>query len=656
MNRKKRQTSTQDFDNDFDLMTRAKWQRLQSLIEKDETHEPGTQEQETHEPETQKQEPHEPETYEQEPHKLETHEEEPHKLEKQGPTKSIDSKQNDDFDSMTRAQWKRLQSLIRNEPEKEEKKEKEEKESNRRVEEPIKDNVAVVDERKPRKHERKHSIQKEPIDQVVDCPLRRKTESDDDDFDCVTRAQWKRLKSIIKRDESAVEKEEEKEIARTSNARSNAVAETIKKTTKKTSEIDSPQAQKTAPAAHATKPDVFLVDEHHLVLGGIQQHVQQQRFRNPGILINFDSHDDLAVPERVTSSLVGVKDVGAMIPHVEISSWIIPCIAAGVYDEIIWVTEYNTMFTQQTFSAGVAVRSELQTDENRDAGEDEDGDSLCIVGDDVPQEWREYWQDQYVAIAQKRAKKRCFQGTRETVTTRGTAATRQTAEKRDSATTSKPFKMTVCTRDSIAGVIAHLASTKKDITVSMDLDFFSTTNPSRRCIPFNDLPSFRLPLIDLFARIPLLTCNAFFAHLDSFLKESELTDANLDNVCRALRTALGDDSASSSSFSSVSFLSSTASHVSHRSLFATLYRLVHEHFRRAPQRAELLENLMRLALPEYKASWSEMNQSVTLFRSVYAAITSRKDCFSHLVVAQSLLYTPRRQSDAIEALFMSALE
>jgi len=116
------------------------------------------------------------------------------------------------------------------------------------------------------------------------------------------------------------------------------------------------------PSTTATK-GIYEVDEHHHVIISPTIATAMARAQG-GVLLNFDSHDDWGIkqlPHPTTTTTTTASEcfrnhVIARDPialkSVEIGTWIMPLVALGAYDTLIWVTKWANI-PKESFEAVV---------------------------------------------------------------------------------------------------------------------------------------------------------------------------------------------------------------------------------------------------------------------------------------------------------------
>lgn len=215
-------------------------------------------------------------------------------------------------------------------------------------------------------------------------------------------------------------------------------------------------------------PVLALVGHHHHVLAPIEAEARSGWFKQPGVLLQLDSHDDLGVPILMSSEVRSivrhhtVSGIPSISEAIDINNWILPCILAGYFDHVVWVHAFASFATGVSFSVGLALE---RADRHADHA------VLFVTDGDIdapmPVEWRMYWGSQYVARA---------------------AGTLLMAT----------FTVTVLAPDSdqLRAIVLG-----REVTVSVDLDFFSTLNPAHAYFKqlLSEYPGAAQDLIDGFS-------------------------------------------------------------------------------------------------------------------------------------------------------------
>jgi len=194
---------------------------------------------------------------------------------------------------------------------------------------------------------------------------------------------------------------------------------------------------------------IFEVDEHHHVL--LAPSVAALLLSRPGAsLLLFDSHDDLGVPAELQTT----DDPAALVAACDIGSWIMPLLSSGALSRVLWVTAYANV-PPCAFACCV---------HQSPAG------AITVSGAGVPPLWRALWGDAYCTTTPEWA---CHAVSIEVVAP--------------------------C--DAVAAV--RCLPVDKGLHVTLDMDFFSTRNPARRSLPFDEFPSLRRGLWALAQAVPI---------------------------------------------------------------------------------------------------------------------------------------------------------
>jgi len=340
---------------------------------------------------------------------------------------------------------------------------------------------------------------------------------------------------------------------------------------------------------------VYEVDEHHEVLASASL-TAALRDSACGVLVNFDSHDDLGVPPadaalsgRASAVLRGAVDVG---------TWIMPLAAAGALRAVIWVTAHADI-PKGAFDARLLRHSGTG--------------QVTVTGRQVSKTWRALWGEAYSAGASVA----------------------------DSPQLSAwPLRLVVCDSAQAAQVIAREAArlpANIPYFLSMDLDFFSTRNPALRSLPFSEHPSFARALWRLARAVPITSGDAFHAALLRLYDVGpEGGEEELEGVVKALHAAARGTRAEARP--SLDEVTTTAHAAVER--FAELSQR---------QMEGAFDALMRAHLADHQSTADEIAVLQTHFEEAARQVMRQPGAVREVLLARSEMYLNRRQAVDIRA-------
>lgn len=234
------------------------------------------------------------------------------------------------------------------------------------------------------------------------------------------------------------------------------------------------------------------MDEHHYAVLADSVSVAVKESSGGRILLNFDSHDDWGISCNVKKrrkkrkgddeeGTVTAEEVlmrqyleeqnAKALEFMEIGTWIMPLVALGAYDHLVWVTKWANI-PRETFSCSV--------------GYVDNGSRILVTGEDVPEIWRSIWGDAYAVEHPSKGQ-----------------------------STKKDVMITVVDSSEAARYVS--AHPGGDWTVSVDLDFFTAANPGKEGLPqlIGDR-SLKLDMWTLATAVPIEHGNVVFEALHSY--------------------------------------------------------------------------------------------------------------------------------------------
>lgn len=226
-----------------------------------------------------------------------------------------------------------------------------------------------------------------------------------------------------------------------------------------------------------------VVDLHHHIL--LSESVRAAvRDTQGGTLLHFDSHDDMGCAslskkaekklqekgltlQAALKQCILQKDASAL-EFVDIGTWIMPLVALGAYNRVIWVTKWANM-RECSFTATAAFCD----------------NTVLLTGSAVPNVWRVLWGHNYVT----KFPSKC-------------------------STPQKVHITVVCAANAVRQLRKESI---KHCTVTVDLDFFTTCNPTKKAL-FSGRDSIALQdLFDLSTFVPIEQGTAFYLALEEYM-------------------------------------------------------------------------------------------------------------------------------------------
>ena len=184
---------------------------------------------------------------------------------------------------------------------------------------------------------------------------------------------------------------------------------------------------------------------------------------------------DLGVPP--ASLKLNAREPEAVQAGCDVGTWIVPLVSLGALRVVVWVTEHGNV-TDCDFSC--LVHRVPATGQ------------LSISGEEVPEEWRALWGDDFAAAPPPECE-------------------------------TSPLRVVVCHTERAETELARVALTeaRSPWFLTLDLDFFSTRNPARRDLPFDEDPPFASALWRLARTVPISLGNEFYAGLRALGEEGD---------------------------------------------------------------------------------------------------------------------------------------